>query len=110
MENSGNKVVLAATNILFSEKEDDDMLLLLLNSDRKKTSDLFRKRSEQGYFNLLINQHLLNNEEMFRQFFRLNKSQFYFVLGIIQESLTKFGTPAVKYPISPEEKLGLTLR
>ena len=41
---------------------------------------MFNKRKEEGYFNILINSYLTNDEDKFREFFRLNPAQFDFVL------------------------------
>lgn len=71
---------------------------------------MFTRRLEEGYYNLLINNHLKADERKFREFFRLNPDQFQFVLSLIEEDITIQGTHFVKYPITSEEKFALTLR
>lgn len=94
--------------MLLEEENDDDMRLLL--SLRDKTSELYESRNEEGYYKILIQNHLNDDDEKFRSFFRLNKDQFNFVLSLVQNELKKKPTNRVKTPISPEEKLALTLR
>jgi len=63
--------------ILFEEEDDDDVLLLYLSEEKRKGHDqLFTKRSTEGYYEILINRHLKNNEIKFREFFRINRYQF----------------------------------
>ncbi|VVC26605.1 Hypothetical protein CINCED_3A019262 [Cinara cedri] len=62
--------------ILFEEGDDDDVLLLYLSEEERKGRDqLFTKRSTEGYYEILINGHLKNNEIEFREFFRTNRNQ-----------------------------------
>lgn len=97
--------------ILLEEEEEEEWLQLeLLEKERCEKHDIFKKRAEEGYFSLLINSHLKGDEKKFREFFRLNPEQFNFVLSLIQEDIKKPGTNCVKYPITAEEKLALTLR
>lgn len=101
--------------LLFYEEDDDDweMLEVVHCTKRIKKSEedaLYRNRIAQGYFNLLIKGHLENDDERFRQFLRLNRSQFHFVLNLISEDLKTMSTTTHKTPISPEEKLAVTLR
>ncbi|XP_022906222.1 uncharacterized protein [Onthophagus taurus] len=97
-----------AALILLEEEEDDDIRLLL--SIREDTSELYKSRNQEGYFEILIRNHLNADDEKFRSFFRLNKEQFNFVLNLVHADLKKQSTNCVKNPISPEEKLALTLR
>ncbi|VVC34006.1 Hypothetical protein CINCED_3A003839 [Cinara cedri] len=62
--------------ILFEEEYDDDVSLLYLSEEKRKGRDqLFTKRSTEGYYGILINGHLNNNEIKFREFFRINRNQ-----------------------------------
>lgn len=97
--------------ILLQEEEEDEELMLLHHvlQKRRGIHNMFLKRTEEGYCKLLID-HLKKDGKKFREFFRLNLDQFHFVLALIQDDLTKPGTNAVPLPITPEEKLALTLR
>ena len=55
---------------------------------RVGSNDLFHSRKSEGYFLSLIRKHLKNYEEMFRKFFKLNLSQFNFVLSLVETDLT----------------------
>ncbi|KAL4104313.1 hypothetical protein QTP88_019614 [Uroleucon formosanum] len=61
-------------------------------------------------FKKLIEGHLFNNEVKFREFFRVNREQFNFILSLVKDDLTKEPTMRVPVPISPDEKLAITLR
>ncbi|GFX64649.1 DDE Tnp4 domain-containing protein [Trichonephila clavipes] len=77
--------------------DDLDVALLLYLEDeqsseeenRSEESELFKNRSSEGAFQILVFRHLHCNDEKFRQYFRL--------------------TPAQK-PICPEEKLCILVR
>lgn len=96
--------------ILLEEEEDEQLLQYSLLQERRATHDIFKQRKQEGYFNLLINGHLREDENKFREFFRLNPQQFDFVLSLIQDYIQKSGTNFVQVPITAEEKLALTLR
>ncbi|CAH1969783.1 unnamed protein product [Acanthoscelides obtectus] len=67
--------------ILLEEEEEDEWLQLkLLEKQRCEKHDIFQKRTEEGFFSLLINGHLKEDEKKFREFFRLNPEQFDFVV------------------------------
>ncbi|KAJ8942107.1 hypothetical protein NQ314_010154 [Rhamnusium bicolor] len=72
--------------------------------------ELFKKRTKEGYKNLLIRGHFSCEYDTFTQFFRLNRQQFYFVLNHVGDCITKTIYARVVCPISAEEKLYLTLR
>lgn len=95
-------------NILLEEEEDDDFLLLYaMRKKRKLTMPLFKKRSQEGSYSVLIQNHLLGDERIFREYCRLNKSQFNFVLSLIKEEIKP---KVLRVAITAEEKLFLTLR
>ena len=70
----------------------------------------YLKEDEEGYLKICINNHLLGDYVKFPQFFRLNELQFDFVLSLVKQDMKKSSTNCIPYPVSPEEKLGLTLR
>lgn len=96
--------------LLLEDDEDEDIIVQLLSEKRASISRIYKTRPEEGYFNILIRTHLTADEEKFRQFFRLNQNQFNFVLKLVDGDLTKPYTHFVKIPISPQEKLAVTLR
>ena len=97
---------------LLQEEEGDDMLLLAYFESRKrrKAHAMYQKRRTEGYSQILIRNHLVDNDETYRQFFRLSKEQVHFVLNLVGQDLVKKSYSRVIKPISPEEKLLLTLR
>ncbi|KAK9718342.1 hypothetical protein QE152_g23254 [Popillia japonica] len=96
--------------LFLEEEEDEEIINYLKKRKRSAPHEIFVTRPSEGYFSLLIKEHLKGDEKKFREFFRLNKDQFYFVLNIVENDLKRVSTNAVKYPITPEEKLALTLR
>jgi len=98
---------------LLEEEEEEDNLFLrnyLNPNKRKPTNVLFNNRVFEGYFEILINRHLFENETKFREFFRINHNQFNFILSLVEFDLTKQPSNRVKTPISASEKLAITLR
>lgn len=77
---------------------------------RKSIDSLFLNRESEGYFNILINRHLFENDIKFREFFRINHEEFNFLLSLIEVELTKLPSMRVKDPISAAEKLAITIR
>lgn len=98
--------------LLLEEEEDEEMLLLnvAIKPQRQSERELFKRRTKEGYGNLLIRGHLSCEDDTFRQFFRLNRQQFHFVLNLVGDCITKRSYARVVCPISAEEKLYLTLR
>lgn len=90
------------------EEEDDDDLLLLYNIRKKRNAPhlLFKSRTKEGSYSILIKNHIIGAEEKFRKYCRLNKNQFDFVLSLIVEEIQ----PKNQHAITAEEKLYLTLR
>lgn len=99
---------------LLEEEADEDCEMLLLaqnlENNRSQENDLYKERRTEGFFTLLMKGHLENDEERFRQFFRLNREQFNFLVTLVGENLKSKSTPTHKNPITPEEKLAVTLR
>lgn len=77
---------------------------------RKEISDFYKNREKEGFFKLLINSHLIDEEEKFRRYFRLSRERFAYVLNLVEEELRISSCNRVKIPITPAEKLALTLR
>jgi len=104
---NNNKILLL---LLEEEQEEDELLYNVKYKKREKVDELFLNRKSEGYFEILINRHLQRNETKFREFFRVNKNQFDFLLSLIEVQLTKMPSNRVKEPITAAEKLALTLR
>ena len=68
---------------------------------------ILRKRQEEGTFQLLIPK-LLDNNKQFQNFFRMSKSSFYFLLNLVESTLTRKDT-RWRRSISAHERLALTL-
>nr|CAH7761364.1 unnamed protein product [Callosobruchus chinensis] len=94
----------------------DVALLVVLDGEdseeekhRRSESDLFKKRSIEGAYQILICRHLYTNENRFREYFRLTPALFDYVLGYIKEDLCSKPTNRVQNPLTPEQKLCLLL-
>jgi len=81
---NNNKIIL-----LLLEEEDDDELLITRYKKRQKVNDLFINRKTEGFFEILINRHLSNDETKFREFFRVNKIQFDYLLSLVEVELSQ---------------------
>lgn len=103
---NNNKIIL----LLLEEEEEDDELLITRYKKRQKVNDLFINRKTEGFFEILINRHLSNDETKFREFFRVNKIQFDYLLSLVEVELSKEPYNREKEPITASEKLAVTLR
>lgn len=96
------------TKLLLEEEEDDDLLLYYYykykTERRLPIKDLYLTRGQEGSFSLLVKKHLMFDDNIFRKYFRLNKTQFDYVLNLLKKSMQE------KARISVKEKLALTLR
>lgn len=103
---------LVIRHIIEEEERDEQIISLLFikNNKRKKVHDMFVARREEGAFQNLISKHLIDDETKFHNYFRLTKIQFDFVLSAIAKDIFKAPTTTVKFPITPKEKLAVTLR
>jgi hypothetical protein len=70
--------------------------------------EILRKRDTEGTFNLLIPQ-ILSDGEQYRNFFRMSKASFSFLLDIVLPALTRQDTNC-RRAIRADEKLAITLR
>ena len=99
--------------LLHYQAEEENLLLLLtLQHEEKRTqvNDMFRVRKVEGFQTLLIENHLKDNETKFKEFFRVSRHQFNYVLELIKGDLSMRPYNRVKDPLKPEEKLAVTLR
>lgn len=81
---------------------------LLARKRRYWMKAILRKRYSEGTFNLLIPQ-ILSDDVQYRNFFRVSKDSFSFLLDIISPVLTKQDTH-YRRAIRADEKLAITLR
>ncbi|KAL4153924.1 hypothetical protein QTP88_001757 [Uroleucon formosanum] len=93
------------------EDEDEASLFSdLMPKKKKPTDDIFKNRESEGFIEILIKRHLINNHNKFREYFRINYEQFNFLLTLVEEKLTLQPSNRIKKPITPAEKLAVTLR
>ncbi|XP_063585209.1 uncharacterized protein LOC134762594 [Penaeus indicus] len=93
----------------------DTALLIYLEDEssedeRLEESQLFKCRSTEGAFSILVVRRLHCNEEKFREYFRLTPVLFDYVLNHIRDQLTSRPYNRHRNPISSEEKPCLFLR
>lgn len=79
-------------------------------TQREPESELFKKRREEGAYQILVCRHLFNNENKFREYLRLTPILFDYVLNYIKEDITLKPTNRIPNPLSPEQKLCVFLR
>lgn len=77
---------------------------------RNGTRQLFKKRRTEGAFQLLICQHLIDDDTKFREYFRLTPNLFDYVLQHIKDDIMYLVLNRKQEPITPKEKLCITLR
>ena len=84
--------------------------LLSTAKSRKLINKMFLKRKDEGVFKILISKHLRDEEERLKKYFRFTREQFASILQCIEDDLRVPSYNRVKSPITPAEKLALTLR
>ena len=65
---------------------------------------MFQKRKEEGFFSVLIEKHLLRDEKIFREFFRLSWEQFNYVLNLIEDDIKSNPCNRVKRTLPGQTK------
>lgn len=99
--------------LLHYQAEEENLLLLLsLKNEgcRKKELPMFKNRQTEGFQSILIKNHLNDNETKFKEFFRISRFQFNYILNLIQDDIKLKPCNRVRDPITPSEKLAVTLR
>ncbi|KAG8238896.1 hypothetical protein J437_LFUL015181 [Ladona fulva] len=76
---------------------------------RNAFNEIYWRRNSQGTFKILIQGHLFDDEEKFRQYFRVSHGLFNRILLAIKEDIIKDPCNRVMKPITPTEKLCVTL-
>lgn len=92
------------------------LLLLSLQKCKRKTQkprrfwvrDIFKNRKIQGAYHNLLNEMRLTDQEKYFNYLRMSNDVFQKLLNIVGPKLTKIY--CVREPISPAERLALTLR
>lgn len=112
MNSPGEDNVLEAVVLLLAEEEEEEELLLLANQENnnKEVNELFCSRITEGAFALTVQRLIIDDEEKFREYFRLSKELFQTVLQYIKDDIAKEVYNRRQHPISPEEKLSICLR
>ncbi|KAJ8936944.1 hypothetical protein NQ314_012125 [Rhamnusium bicolor] len=87
--------------------EEEEIILLQQNADKGNAEihPILERTTEEVFFTILINRHLLKDDKKFREFFRLNIAQFNHILDLIKEDIRKDSSNKYPYPITPDEKL-----
>ena len=93
--------------IILEEEEDEDLLIYCMSEG---ATDIFKKREDEGYYCTLIGRYLMDSEMKFREFFRVSRDIFHLILTEIKEDITTRSCNRWQTPISPEQKLCLTLK
>jgi len=73
--------------MLREEADFEEELLRMIPKQRNAFNSLVTARKTEGFFNQLIEGHLFKNEIKFREFFRVNREQFYFILSLVKKGL-----------------------
>ncbi|CAI6370710.1 unnamed protein product [Macrosiphum euphorbiae] len=99
---------LALYNLI--EDDADEELLLLSLYFIEESDDIYNERKREGCFNNLIQRRLIDNESKFKAYFRVSFELFNNILNYMKEDIRRPPNNRIKKPITPEEKLCVTLR
>lgn len=70
--------------------DDDDVFFLLIslaNSLRSEQNEMFKKRNEEGSYEILVKRHLIDNDSMFVTYFRLSPYLFHKAVDLIRDDI-----------------------
>lgn len=95
--------------ILLLEEEEHLALVHQCLESREKSS-VYKRREQEGAFNIFIERHLIDSESRFKAYLRVSRDLFNYILNVIEGSITT--NPSYRYPrpIEPVVKLCVTLR
>lgn len=83
-------------------------LIFCMDFFRSKTNDIFEHRLQEGSYEILVNRHLMDNDTLFMNYFRLSPYLFQKILEIIRNDIENIGRK--KSRITAEQKLCVALR
>lgn len=89
---------------------DEELTIASSYTQRETEHEMFKKRNEEGQYQILIKKYLQGDENKFREYFRVSRKIFYYVLSHIKDDIEKSAYNRVINPITAEEKLCLTVR
>lgn len=90
----------------------DAVAVALLDGKKRRRSpdQMYKRRVVEGAFDVLIDRYLMDDETKFHEYFRLTPYLFSKVLEGIKDDISGIRTNWNQNPISPQQKLCLTLR
>lgn len=112
MQNNSDRIAafIATNNYFEAEFRELVALILLLKKKRRSPHKLYRLRADEGAVNILIDRHLMDDDTMFRQYFRVSPYLFSKILNVVKSDMELAPTTWVPKPITAHQKLCLTLR
>lgn len=100
-----------ALSMWFLLDEDEAVnTMVLYKKRRRKMHELLRNRASEGAFNILVKRYLIDDDTKFKAYFRLTPHLMQYVLSFIRSDITSKPCNRHGNPITPEEKLCITLR
>nr|XP_042905125.1 uncharacterized protein LOC122270717 [Parasteatoda tepidariorum] len=94
--------------LLIQEEEEEARIRLFFQN--KEEDEIFVNRPTEGTFAVLIQRHLMFNDEKFRQYFRFSIELLQELFNLIEGSISYRVCNRRQQPVSKKEKLCLTLR
>lgn len=98
--------------MLLDDFEDDVFTLLEANllRGRRKTHAIYKQREREGAYTILIQNHLMSDDDKFIKYFRVTPRVFQTILHHIRDEISTKASNRVQNPITAEQKLCLALR
>ncbi|KAK5648372.1 hypothetical protein RI129_003264 [Pyrocoelia pectoralis] len=77
--------------LLNYQEQEENLLLLTLDIDKRRNKELgmFKNRRLEGFQSILIQNHLADNDTKFKEFFRILRHQYNYILRLIEDELVK---------------------
>lgn len=95
-------------NFLLDDDEEMWFLIFCMDFFRSKTNAIFEHRLQEGSYEILVNRHLMDNDTLFMNYFRLSPYLFQKILEIIRNDIENIGRKKIR--ITAEQKLCVALR
>lgn len=77
----------------------------VFNLRKKNVSEIYNRRENEGIFELLINNRVVDGKQRFKNYFRVTREMFAYILNRTEKDLTTISCDRVKSPITATEKL-----
>lgn len=99
-------------SFLFDDDDEFSLLVFCAELMRSETKEMLKLRNKEGFYEILVERYLMDDETLFVTYFRLSRNLFHKIVNLIKDDIyipNPYGGPK-KNRISAEHKLSIVLR